>query len=183
MLFATILSDKHGSVKIGVVFIKKRIFSVVVILFVLILMCLSASASDNDTYLSEEIQNTCTKYGEEYGICPELLMAVIERESSGRADVVSSAGCVGLMQINPKYHTERMERLGVTDLTDIDGNIHVGTDYLMELFEEHGDLYMVLMTYNMGENRAEELYEQGKYSKYAVSISERSAELERVHGK
>lgn len=140
-------------------------------------------ASDADTYISAEIQAVCKKYGEEYAICPELLMAIIERESSGRSDVVSSAGCIGLMQINPKYHAERMERLGVTDLTDIDGNIHVGTDYLLELFKEHGDLYMVLMTYNMGEARARELCEQGKYSSYAVSIVERSAELEGLHGK
>ena len=110
-------------------------------------------------------------------------MAVIERESSGRATVVSEKGCVGLMQVNPKYHTERMERLGVTDLMDIDGNIRVGADYLLELFEEHGDIYLVLMCYNMGERKAKELYEQGEYSKYAVSITERAAELEMLHGK
>lgn len=72
-------------------------------------------------------------------------MAVIERESSGRPTVVSDMGCVGLMQVNPRFHSERMKRLGVTDLTDIDGNIHVGTDYLMELFEKHGEVYLVLM--------------------------------------
>lgn len=141
------------------------------------------TASNNDTYLTEEIQQTCIKYGTEYGICPELLMAIIERESSGRSDAVSSAGCTGLMQINPKYHAERMKRLDVTDLTDIDGNIHVGTDYLVELFEEYGDIYLVLMVYNMGSTKAIQMYEDENYSNYAVSISERSHELEVLHGK
>lgn len=140
-------------------------------------------ASESDTYLSEDIQTACVKYGEEYNVCPELLMAIIEKESSGRQKVVSKAGCVGLMQINPKYHAERMESLGVTDLTDIDGNIHVGTDYLVELYKKHGDLYMVLMTYNMGETRASELFDKAEYSDYAISITERAAELERMHGK
>ena len=71
----------------------------------------------------------------------------------------------------------------ILSLKDIDGNIHVGTDYLVELFEEHGDIYLVLMSYNMGESKAKELYEQGKYSKYAISITQRSAELEVLHGK
>jgi soluble lytic murein transglycosylase-like protein len=146
-------------------------------------LSISITASDKGTYLSEEIQQACIKYGEEYGICPELLMAIIEKESSGRADVVSDMGCVGLMQINPKYQTERMERLGVADLTDIDGNVLVGTDYLMELATEYGDLYLVLMCYNMGASRAIELYEQEEYSNYAVSITERSVELEMLHGK
>ena len=183
MLFLTVLAEQSKNVKIGVIRIKKRIISVIAVLLLLILMCLSASASDNDTYLSEEIQQTCIKYGEEYGICPELIMAMIEKESLGRPAVVSKVGCVGLMQIYPKYHQERMEKFGVTDLTDIDGNIHVGADYLSELFEEHGEIYLVLMSYNMGEGKANKLYEQGKISKYALSISERAEELERLHGK
>ena len=73
--------------------------------------------------------------------------------------------------------------VGVYDLTDISGNILVGTDYLNELFEKHSDIYMVLMSYNMGERKATELYEQEIYSNYAVSITERSAELEILHGK
>lgn len=162
---------------------KNLIRIVALALVVWIFLTMSITASDNDTYISEEIQEVCVKYGEEYGICPELLMAVIEKESSGRPKVVSSMGCVGLMQINPKYHTERMERLGVTDLTDIDSNVHMGTDYLVELFKEHGDIYLVLMCYNMGEHRAKKLYEAGEYSDYAVSIAQRSAELEMLHGK
>ena len=62
--------------------------------FLPIILCLSIGftslAKDSGTYLSEEIQESCVKYGEEYGICPELLVAIIERESSGRPDAESS---------------------------------------------------------------------------------------------
>ena len=59
----------------------------------------TSTAQPAGTYISEDAQEACVKYGEEYGICPELLMAMIERESSGRPDA-ESGGCKGLMQIS-----------------------------------------------------------------------------------
>lgn len=142
---------------------------------------LPVTAQDNDTYISEEIQEACIKYGEEYGICPELLMAMIEKESSGNPDA-KNGSCVGLMQVNKAFHKERMERLGVDDLTDIDENIHVGTDYLYELFVEYEDCGLVLDTYN-GNSKAEYYAQNGILSSYAKKILERSAELESIHMK
>lgn len=155
-------------------------------LFLPIIMYLSISfpsmaAQTNGAYISEEEQEACVKYGEEYGICPELLMAMIERESSGQADAVNG-DCKGLMQISQKWHANRMERLGVTDIYDVDGNIHVGTDYLAELFEKYGEAATVLMVYH-GEKNAVEKAENGEISKYADWILTRSAELERWNGK
>lgn len=142
----------------------------------------TVKAAGNDTYIPKEVQQACIKYGEEYSICPELLMAMCEKESSGRANAVNGP-CKGLLQINENVHKGRMERLGVTDLYDIESNVNVAADYLLELFEQNEDIYLVLMIYNMGNEKAEQLYEQGIYSKYAVSITERSEELERIHGK
>ena len=142
----------------------------------------AASGNTEDTYLSEDIQETCIKYGEEYGICPELLMAIIEHESSGNPEA-QNGDCKGLMQINESYHSDRMESLEITDIYSVDGNIHLGADYLAELFSENDDLYLVLMCYNMGTGKAQELYELGKYSRYALSVSARSEQLERIHGK
>ena len=87
-----------------------------------------------------------------------------------------------MMQISGRWHTDRMERLGVTDIYDVDGNIHVGTDYLAELFEEYGEVTTVLMVYH-GERNAVEKSENGEISKYADWILTRSAELERRNGK
>ncbi len=133
-----------------------------------------------ETYLSEEIQASCDKYAEEYGISRYVLYALIEVESSGRQYVTSPSGtCKGLCQVNDKIHAERMERLGVTDIYDIDGNIHVATDYLMELAEEsgYGDISYVLDRYN-GNSKAAYYLENGILSKYAKKILDRAFELE-----
>lgn len=136
-----------------------------------------------DTYISKEYQRYCMEIGSMYNICPELLMAMIEQESSGEKGAQNSAGDTGLMQINPKWHYERMERLGVTDLFDPYSNILVAADYLAELFREDGEVYLVLMKYNMPHADAEELFGQGIYSEYAVHVAERSWELERLHSR
>lgn len=138
-------------------------------------------AEDNDTYISETAYAACVEYGKEYGICPELLMAIIERESAGQADA-ENEGCYGLMQISVKWHSDRMERLGVTDIFDERGNILVGTDYLAELFEDYQEAATVLMIYH-GEKNAAEKVKNGKISSYAKGILERSEQLEILHGK
>lgn len=108
-------------------------------------------------------------------------MAIIEQESSGQADAVNG-DCKGLMQIDEKWHGDRMERLGVTDLYDPYSNILVGVDYLAELAAEDDDLYTVLMIYS-GTADVVKRGETGDWSDYAKEVVARSAELERLHGK
>ena len=122
----------------------------------------------------------CEKIGAKYNICPELLEAIIEQESSGNPNSVGVDGDIGLMQVIPKWHRDRMDRLGVDDLTDEYGNILVATDYLAELFSEYEDIGTVLMAYN-GVSDFQTKGEKVEYTKYAISIMERSKELERKH--
>ncbi len=143
----------------------------------------TAAADAEDTWISEEYQKYCREVGKEYNICPELLMAMVERESNGEAYASNSAGDSGLLQVNPRWHRERMERLGATDLYDPYSNILVAADYLAELFEWDGDLYLVLMEYNMGSSTAKSLYYKGIYSEYAVEVAQRAWELEKIHEK
>lgn len=140
-----------------------------------------ASTQDNDTYISEEIQGYCIEIGEMYGVCPELLMAIVEAESSGNPEA-KNGNCLGLMQVSQRWHYDRMERLGVSDLFDPYGNILVGTDYLMELAYKYGDLGLVLDKYN-GNSKAEYNAENGIVSEYANKVLTRAEELERIHGK
>lgn len=114
-------------------------------------------------------------------IQPEFIQAVIERESN--YDAAAGTDCIGLMQVSPKWHKERMERLGVTNLKDPYENIVVGTDILVELFGESEDPYWVLMHYNMRQETADRLYDAQKWSEYAIGVCVRAAELERLHGK
>lgn len=134
-----------------------------------------------DTWIDERYQEYCQEVGGVYNICPELLVAMIEMESDGEAEISNSDGDSGLLQVNPRWHYDRMERLGVTDLYDPYSNILVAADYLAELFRQNDDLYLVLMKYNMKHRTVEEMYRQGVYSDYAVKVAERAWELERLH--
>ena len=152
---------------------------------VIVLLCFTVQvkpqAENADTYIAAEYQTYCEEIGMQYGICPELLEAIMEAESSGNAHA-QNGSCKGLMQIYEKYHTDRMERLGVTDIFDARGNILVAADYLAELFCRYGDIGTVLMVYN-GSSDALERGERADYTEYAAKIMKRSEQLERIHGK
>ena len=78
---------------------------------------------------------------------PELLVAVIVQESSGRPEAVSSRGATGLMQLMP----ETAREVGVDDPTDPAQNIAGGARYLAHLKDRFdGDLDLVLAAYNAG---------------------------------
>lgn len=134
----------------------------------------------HDDGIPTEVKEAAEKWGEVYNICPEFIEALAYQESRYQADAVSADGsCVGICQINQGCHKKRMKRLGVTDLTDIDSNIHVAADYLAEIFVEHdGEPEIVLMIFN-----GDSSWQKGRTSAYAKEIVERSAELERLHGK
>lgn len=143
---------------------------------------LKVNAAGADTELPELYQVHCKQIGQEYNICPELLMAIIEQESGGNPDAVGAAGEIGLMQIYPKYHSDRMEELGVYSLYAPKSNILVGADYLAELFQKYGDVYTVLQVYN-GTEDAVEKAEKGEHTEYARKIVKRAEQLERLHEK
>lgn len=160
----------------------RTILTILTVMFIILFFTTSVTAQkDNDTYICHEYQEYIEVISEQYNVCPELIMAIVETESSGRSDAING-DCKGLMQISERWHKDRMERLGVTDLLDPYSNILVGVDYLMELAEQYGDLLLVLMIYN-GTSDAHERMESGNYTKYATSIIDRSIELERLHGK
>lgn len=82
-------------------------------------------------------------------VSPALVLAMIAVESGGQADVISSAGAQGLMQLMPVT----AERFGVEDPFDSAQNIQGGVaflDLLMKSFAQ--DPILVLASYNAGEN-------------------------------
>lgn len=64
----------------------KSVLKLFLPIIVILAVSFISTAQPAGTYISEDAQEACVKYGEEYGICPELLMAIIERESAGQAD-------------------------------------------------------------------------------------------------
>lgn len=104
-----------------------------------------------DIPLEEEVQEHIFAVCEEKGIEPEVIFAMIWRESRYDAYAVGDNGrASGLMQIHKRWHSERMERLGVTDLLDPIQNVTVGIDYLDELYRKYGDISHAIVSYNKG---------------------------------
>lgn len=156
---------------------RMEIIIIIVMAFAVAVIDRKVEAAERQEELEEYIEAIC----EPRHICPELIEATIERESRWNPNAVNG-DCMGLMQISERWHKERMRALGAKDLKDPFDNIDVGVDYLRELFERYEDPGMVLMVYN-GDSRAKDLQATGELSEYAEWILNRSAELEREHGK
>lgn len=102
---------------------------------------------------------------------PALFCAVIAiawTESRFQPDTVGDGGnSLGMMQINTKYHGERMEALGITDLTDPIQSALVAADYLKEIERLTGattDDPLLYMAYNMGPAGARKALQAGTES-------------------
>lgn len=113
---------------------------------------------------------------ENYGIKPGIIIAMIERESGFDVDAIGDSGnSLGLMQIQPRWNYERMERLGCYDLLDPYQNITVGVDVLAEyLSNSGGSLEWALMAYNGGPSYANNKVAAGVVSDYAATVIMRS---------
>lgn len=137
---------------------------------------MTAHAEEFSGDVPEEVVEISEELGNTYNICPEVIQAICWKESRFKADV-ESGGCVGIMQVSPKWHKDRMERLGVTDLKDIRQNMTVAVDYLSELVKDGEDMEEALMRYH-GESKIEERLKSGEISEYVKSIFEISCMLE-----
>jgi hypothetical protein len=123
-----------------------------------------------DIPLDAETQRLLYQACEETGIRYELALSVIWRESRFQNIVGDNGNSIGYMQIQPRWHGDRMERLGVTDLADPHGNFLVGCDYLAEMLGKDRGVEWALHAYNGGASYANEMAKAGKVSKYAESV-------------
>lgn len=103
----------------------------------------------DDIPFDAELQRLLYQACGETGIRYELALAVIWQETDFRNVVGDGGESYGYMQVQPKWHSERMKRLGVSDLSDPYGNFLVGLDYLSELLAKH-ELTDALTAYNSG---------------------------------
>lgn len=131
-----------------------------------------------DIELLDHIQGLCA----DYEIPVELVLAMIEVESSYKADAVSPVGAQGLMQVIPEYHEDRMNRLNCTDLFNPYHNVTVGMDYLAELIDEYdGSLHKALTAYNHGPKGAKDkFFGQGTYqTEYSLKVLNITEKIEK----
>src|SRR5712691_2719187 len=107
-----------------------------------------------------------------YDLDPALLAAVIYQESKFRADVRSSSGAIGLMQLLPDtakgiaVHTGGT-RFRVSDLYDPEINVRYGAWYLRHLLQKYGDEETALAAYNAGQRNVDEWLRDGGGIRFA----------------
>lgn len=134
-----------------------------------------------DVPLDQDIQDYILVMCAECDTCdldPAIITAMIWKESEFDANAVGDNGnSLGLMQVQPRWHSERMEKLNATDLLDPYQNIRVGIDYLVELYSINDDIQWVLMAYNGGPTYANNLRDAGAVSTYTIDILEKADEL------
>lgn len=133
-----------------------------------------------DVPLDYDLQVYIIQTCEELNIDAAVVMAMIFYESSYQADAIGDGGdSLGLMQIQERWHKERMERLDVTNLLHPYQNVTVGIDFLAELIDEYdGNVEKALICYNTGRAGAQEHFFQ--YGIYSNEYSQKVVELARL---
>jgi soluble lytic murein transglycosylase-like protein len=108
--------------------------------------------------------------GSRVGVSPLTLLAIMEKESGFRASVVNAYGAVGLMQVVPRYHREKLGKGDeIAQLQEPATNIRVGTTILAEYLRSNkGDLSKALKKYS------------GSARQYAERVAFYKGQLERV---
>ncbi len=128
---------------------------------------------------ASSLKSICKYVGKKYSIDPILLQAIVFVESDYKVDCDGTSGDKGLCQIVERFHMERMEKLNITDIYEPYNNILLCADFIAELKSSKygGDIYFVLMAYNMGLSGATKHYEDGRISEYAYKVVDKYEKL------
>lgn len=106
----------------------------------------------------------------EFGIPENLIYAIIKAESGFKADAISSAGAIGLMQVLPSTFDGDIkpalgiDKYGETALFDYMINIRSGAYYFSRLLKFCKDTETALAMYNAGIGNVEKWLGNRKYS-------------------
>ena len=118
-----------------------------------------------DVPLSTDLQDYIREICEEKEVPMELVIAMIDVESSFTADVISRTNDYGLMQINICNHETLTKNLDVTDFLDPYQNVKCGIYIIAgHLQKTDGEIVLALMRYNCGATGAKKLWDKGIYS-------------------
>jgi soluble lytic murein transglycosylase-like protein len=99
-----------------------------------------------------KLQDYIDQTAKREGFTPDLLRAVIARESAYYPCAVSAKGAQGLMQLMPATASD----LGVQDPFDPKENISAGARFLGQMLDRYGgDIGLALAAYNAGPSRVD----------------------------
>ncbi len=112
-----------------------------------------AATPQCDPISPEEIGPLVAEISNREGLTPDLLRAVIEKESSYLPCAVSPKGAQGLMQLMPATAAV----FGVEDVFNPRENVEAGAKFLKQLLTRYdGSLPLALAAYNAGPARVDE---------------------------
>lgn len=108
------------------------------------------------TYLRDDLPIDYETQMHLYGACLEhnvdynLMLALIEQETHFTNVKGDGGNSEGFCQVQKRWHADRMEELGVTDLMDPESNFRVACHFLRELLDRYGNVEDALTAYNSG---------------------------------
>jgi len=97
---------------------------------------------------AREVVETAYREGRRNSIDPLLILAVIAVESRFNPIAESEQGAVGLMQIVPRFHADKLAEIGASSVLPPPANIALGARILRESIERGGGETAGLQLYN-----------------------------------
>ena len=97
---------------------------------------------------AREVVETAFREGRHNGLDPLLILAVIAVESRFNPIAESAHGAVGLMQVVPRFHADKLAEIGAASALPPHANIAVGARILREAIRRGGGEAAGLQLYN-----------------------------------
>ena len=94
------------------------------------------------------VVHAALREGHKHGLDPMLILAVIAVESRFNPIAESEYGAVGLMQVVPRFHMDKIAAVGVPSMLLPEPNIAIGTRILKESIRRGGSDAAGLQLYN-----------------------------------
>ncbi len=117
-----------------------------------------------EIYLPLRYEKIIDKYSSEYDVSKELILALINRESMFRPNIISPAKAKGLMQMIDRTAALTARKVNIrlrrNDIYKPEVNIRLGVAHLKELLDKYGGkIYLALAAYNAGSHRVKQWLE------------------------
>lgn len=101
---------------------------------------------------ANQIVHSVYKWSSEFKVDKKLLLAIAKVESTFNKYAISPSGALGIMQVIPKWHKEKViaarDKLGNPELFNIDTNIFIGAWILKDCLIKHRDTSKALLCYS-----------------------------------
>lgn len=136
---------------------KKLIIFIIIIIIVFVFLGMFKDKILKIIY-PQNYKEIVSIYSEQYGVEENLIYAVIKAESNFNHEAVSHKGAIGVMQIMEETGEEIAIKIGLEldnkdireELSKIENNINIGTNYLSTLLEKYKNKEVALAAYNAG---------------------------------